>query len=114
MERADPSKTFQVLIDRFPVEQAPIRYLGERNMKLLESEFISNLLYAFDSGQSTCAEGDGKIVYLGFGSILCGDWRAQDFAQLCRRAPVLFLDNVETISLNHIELVRVFSDLLGK
>ena len=102
------------LIETFPVEENEISSLVTQNIKIMESQFISNIMDAFSNTPVDQMDCNGKIIYLGFDSIEFKNWKSQDFHSICDKSPVIFLDYVKQISLNNKDLVSKFRNFVGK
>jgi hypothetical protein len=103
----------QPIIEQFPVEHNEISFLFTKDVHLLESQFVADLLEAYSEKSLCQLDYSGKLTFLTFDSLANKDWKLSDFVIICENTPVIFLDHVKPISLNNKDLLLKFRIFIG-
>ena len=105
--------SFQRIISYFPLKEHDITTLFNRNIRVLESKFVSDIFEVFSNKPEEDLIFDGEIVIINFKYLQDKNWGASDFLALCEQSPVILLDNLQQINLSDKNLARRFILFIG-
>lgn len=105
--------TFQRIISFFPLEEQDIQTLFNRNIRVFETKFVSNILDVYLNKNKENMIFEGKIVIINFKSFQTKNWGASDFLALCEQSPIILLDDLDQIDLSDKNLARRFILFIG-
>ena len=97
-----------------PNKENDITTLFTRNIRVIESPFVSNIIEAFSNKKPEEMNFDGKLLIINFDHLENKNWGASDFLAVCEQAPMVLLDNLKHIDLSDRNLARRFILFIGR
>ena len=101
------------MINHHPICEEDITTLFSRNIRVLRTQFVSDILEVYSDLPVDELSFDNKIVVLHFKFLQEKNWGASDFLALCEQSPVILLDNLPQIDLSDRNLARRFILFIG-
>ena len=101
------------MISYKPSKENEISTIFKRNIRIIESPFISNIFEAYSEKTPNEMDFNSKIFIINFDHLEKNNWGASDFLAICEEAPIILLDNLKQIDLSDRNLARRFILFIG-
>lgn len=95
------------------MREQDISTLFSRNIRVMQSTFVSDIFEVFSDKPSDQMTFDGKIVVINFRNFQDRNWGSSDFLALCEQSPIILLDDLAQIDLSNKNLARRFILFIG-
>ena len=95
------------------MKEQDISTLFNRNIRVMQSTFVSDIFEVFSDQSPDQMTFDGKIVIINFRTFQDQNWGASDFLAMCEQSPIILLDDLTEIDMSNKNLARRFILFIG-